>query len=129
VTRLELVEALRPLWHDDRSIEHGIDQDFKCIYCGCDLLRSIDDMDRWNIDHIDPTLLGPEREALGNLAVACKLCNFVKRRYRPSGNTRDERIADAKARISEGREQKTKALADSVRLITAYHVGLAPGAN
>jgi 5-methylcytosine-specific restriction endonuclease McrA len=63
-------------WKEEAVIL-GIEQDFRCIYCGRDLLASIEDYDTWQFDHIIPvSKSGPD--ATTNKAVACKLCNFVK---------------------------------------------------
>jgi len=120
MTDEDLEKGLQALTWGGNSIPLGRTQDFKCIYCGCDLLRSIDDYDHWTIDHIDPTVTGPERDALDNTAVACRLCNSIKRRYRPNGSTKVERLADANQYILAGRAKKRARLDAVVQLVTAY---------
>jgi 5-methylcytosine-specific restriction endonuclease McrA len=88
-------------WNADR----GVEVDFKCEYCGTDLLSSVDAYYSWQIDHIIPQ--SREGEHLyENIAICCTTCNFMKRAYLPEGDTRAERIADAKRFIMESRQQK-----------------------
>jgi len=71
-----------------------------CVYCD---LSGIDNFDIWmnhSIDHIDPQ--GGESDE--NKAVACRECNCLKRNDKPNGNTRDERIADARKLVQSRRE-------------------------
>jgi len=127
MTDEDLDNGLRVLTWRGNSISLGRTQDFKCVYCDCDLLQSIADYDRWNIDHIDPTVTGPERDALDNTAVACRLCNNIKRRYRPQGSTLAERLADVKRYVLIGRAQKQARLDAVVQLVTAYRAARRSG--
>jgi 5-methylcytosine-specific restriction endonuclease McrA len=54
---------------------------FRCEYCGRDMLASAVVYDTGELDHIDPKR---SRSALWNLALACRLCNRIKRRFRPT---------------------------------------------
>jgi len=75
------------------AIALGILHDFRCAYCGRDLVASIEALDSWQEDHLHPKSSRPD-DAFENRVVSCKLCNFVKRGYVPQGATRAERIAD-----------------------------------
>ena len=84
-----------------------------CRYCD---LSGMDNFDLWmnlSIDHIVPS--GGESEE--NKAVACVHCNCLKGKYMPNGNTREERIADARkyvqARREEWREQFDQVMNES----------------
>jgi hypothetical protein len=123
MTKKELTRALESLGWSSRAVELGIAQDFKCIYCKRDLLHRIEDYDCWTEDHIDPKSGDGERDTVNNLAVACKLCNFVKRTYKPKGTTREERIADAWRHIQVGRAKKENTLAGIVQHVAAYRAG------
>jgi len=82
--------------------------DGHCEYCGKDLFASSDAFyfER-EFDHIVPTGGdGPE-----NRALACRPCNFIKRRYVPVGGSRAELVADAAGKIRERRERNNKRLA------------------
>ena len=76
----------------------------KCTCRYCDL-RGLDNFDVWlnlTIDHIEPKG-GKSRE---NKAVACHYCNCIKgNRYEPKGNTREEKIADARQYIQKHRDE------------------------
>jgi hypothetical protein len=69
-----------------------------------------------NIDHIDRRLQGPEADDRDNLAVACKLCNFIKGKYIPKGDTRAERLDDARRYVLAGRAKKQARL-DAILLV------------
>ena len=121
MTDQALHDALRALWRGGgNSVPLGIEQDFKCIYCGGDLLQSIESIDAWNIDHLDPTVSGPEADALDNTTVACKLCNFAKRDYQPKGDTKAERLADARRLVLLRRAEKQARLDEVVQLVTTW---------
>lgn len=78
----------------------GLDQDFRCIYCGVDYLASYNEYRSAELDHIYPTSLGGE-EDYENRAVCCRTCNLLKRDYEPTGNTREDRIADARRHVQQ----------------------------
>ncbi len=72
-----------------------------CRYCG---LCGLDDFNIWmnlTVDHIVP---GADQSA-ENKALACHHCNCIKNQYKPSGNNRDERIADARKYVEAQRDQ------------------------
>lgn len=102
----EVVERLqRELgWHHWHA-RRGFEANFKCEYCGRDLLATINDYDAWQLDHIVPLSKdGPDKYE--NTALCCKACNFMKRTYVPSEGNRAERIADAHRYIEEKRARK-----------------------
>lgn len=74
----------------------------KCTCRYCDL-SGMDNFDIWmnlSIDHIIPE----NDESDENKAVACRECNCLKSTYKPNGNTREERIADARKYVQARRE-------------------------
>jgi 5-methylcytosine-specific restriction endonuclease McrA len=75
---------------------------FCCEYCGTRLLGSLTDYYSWEVDHIVP---GGE-DSLENYALACHACNHLKHRYAPSGDSREERVADARPEIERRRASK-----------------------
>ncbi|WP_278620265.1 HNH endonuclease [Ectopseudomonas oleovorans] len=81
-------------WNAKRGLQTG----GRCEYCDRDLLASFNDYDSWQIDHVMPSSKGGKHE-YENMAVCCKTCNFLKRDYLPSGETRDERVADARRHV------------------------------
>lgn len=95
----QVVEDLQRLfrfgeWNAKRGLESG----FRCEYCNRDLLASFNDYDSWQIDHVIPSSKGGIHE-YDNMAVSCKTCNFLKRDYFPTGETRNERLADARRHV------------------------------
>src|SRR5437899_2954155 len=80
------------------NAKRGLETDCRCEYCGRDLLASFNDYDTWQIDHVYPSAKGGKHE-YENMAVCCRTCNFLKRDYVPSGNSRNERVADARREI------------------------------
>ena len=88
-------------WNADRGVNGG----FRCEYCGADLLSSVDAYYSWQMDHIIPQSQGGEH-LYENIAICCTTCNFMKRAYHPEGNTREERIVDARHFIMESRNKK-----------------------
>lgn len=79
---------------------------FRCEYCGKRLLSSLDNYYSWEVDHVIPG----GGDSLDNYALACHTCNHLKHHYVPSGDTRDERIIDARREIRRRRSSKTAEL-------------------
>lgn len=75
---------------------------FCCEYCDRPLLRSLDDYYSYEIDHIVPG--GPD--LLENYALACHTCNHLKHSYAPIGETREERLKDARQVVQQRRQKK-----------------------
>ena len=121
MTRDDFANALRGLSWPEVDIGPGIAQDFRCGYCGRDLVASVEDYDCWTKDHIMPgTDFSPD-----NIVIACRLCNYVKRNYAPKGETRIERIADAWGFIQTGRARKVEIHRQLVECVSVYRTGLA----
>jgi 5-methylcytosine-specific restriction endonuclease McrA len=90
---------------------------FKCEYCGKYLLASYEDYDQWQIDHIVPDGNNdPE-----NLALSCKLCNFVKRHTSPTTLTtktdRESLINAARQIVAERRKIKEEIFSRTLEVI------------
>jgi hypothetical protein len=85
--------------------------DGHCEYCGKDLFASSDAFyfER-EFDHIVPT----RGDGSENRALACRPCNFIKRRYVPVGGSRAELVADAAKLIRRRRERNRERLAVDV---------------
>lgn len=91
----------------------GFKADFRCEYCGRDLLKSADDYKLWENDHI----VRGAGDGLENLALACLVCNCkFKNRWRPSGEggpgNRDALVAEAREYISLLRSEAERQVAD-----------------
>jgi len=99
-------------WNAKRGLESG----FRCEYCNRDLLASFNDYDSWQIDHVIPSSKGGIHE-YDNMAVSCKTCNFLKRDYLPTGETRNERLADARRHVQELREMREDELSQIRELV------------
>jgi len=112
--RKVLIEELQ--W-EEYQIEVGLRADFKCEYCGKSLLESYEHYDQWQVDHIIPN--GDNN--LENLALSCKLCNFVKRQTDPSSQTdkldRESLISVAREIISQRRQRKSTAFLRTLEAI------------
>lgn len=113
----QVVEDLQRLfrfgeWNAKRGLESG----FRCEYCNRDLLASFNDYDSWQIDHVIPSSKGGIHE-YDNMAVSCKTCNFLKRDYLPTGETRNERLADARRHVQELREMREDELSQIRELV------------
>lgn len=93
-------------WH----AMHGPNQGFRCAYCGRDFLVSYDAFYSLTIDHITPTCCDGEH-TFENTLVCCRTCNFLKHEYSPVGDSREERIADARCRVKKLRETREAAVA------------------
>lgn len=74
-------------WSRDHALA-AVRANFKCEYCGLDLLRDAHHYKLWQLDHIVPKEImiqeGKDPDEPGNLAIACKPCNFdFKWRFDP----------------------------------------------
>jgi hypothetical protein len=118
----ELAAQLRPLGWSLEAVQLGVRANFCCEYCGADLLATIESYDSWQRDHVVATArLGADD--LGNLALACKLCNFLKRHSDVvqafEAGDRDQAIAAVSRLIRERRAVKQQRLDEIVRIIDA----------
>lgn len=113
----QLVEDLQRLFRfGDWNAKRGLESGFRCEYCNRDLLASFNDYDSWQIDHVMPSSKGGIHE-YDNMAVSCKTCNFLKRDYLPTGETRNERLADARRHIQELRVMREAELSQIRELV------------
>ncbi len=67
---------------DDINSKLGVRADFKCEYCGKDLLASVENYKEWQKDHLIPQSAGGSDD-MDNLVLTCKTCNFIKGRWNP----------------------------------------------
>src|ERR1035438_3190753 len=97
-----IIQELQPLdvggWH----ATHGLAQNFKCAYCDRDYVESYDAFYSLTLDHITPACRGGDHSE-ENTVACCRACNFLKHMYKPEGNSREERIADARRHITKKR--------------------------
>ena len=94
----------------DVSFEVAKRANFKCEYCGLNILESVYTYELFQIDHIMPVSHGGS-DTIDNYALACKLCNRIKRNYIYKSNysNRDETIHDIGNEIkNEVRKLKEK---------------------
>jgi 5-methylcytosine-specific restriction endonuclease McrA len=106
---------------------HGLAQDFKCPYCDIDYIASFDAFHYLVLDHIIPQCHGGEHTE-ENTVACCRACNFLKHMYKPTGNSREERIADARLYVQKQRASREAGVA-KIRLLVRgdlqsehYHV-------
>jgi len=101
--------------------------DYRCEYCGYDLLASVDAYKLFEVDHVVPLSMGGDPINFENLALACRHCNFHwKRSWDPRqdagyGADRPQLIDAVKKRVAGIRQTKTSDL-DEVRRIVGYNV-------
>jgi hypothetical protein len=87
------------------AIYLGFRADFKCEYCGRDLLESVDSYKLWEHDHISP---GGADEP-DNLALACLICNckLKNRWWKPDitggSGSREDRINQVRLFLADRR--------------------------
>lgn len=82
--------------------------DFRCEYCGQDLLVSWKECFNAQLDHIQPKSKGGSDEE-SNLAVTCITCNSLKWDYVPCGRDRDEKLSDAGSYVRKQRNFQEEA--------------------
>ncbi len=97
-----LIPQLQEYRIGEWNVRLGVEQDWRCVYCGKDLVGTFDDYNSWQWDHIVPQSIGGEH-VLENIVVCCKACNWLKSTYAPSGATRLEQISDAQQYIQQQR--------------------------
>lgn len=90
-------------WFKERDLRLLTHADFRCEYCGHDLLESFEDCFNAQIDHIQPKSKGGSTED-SNLAASCVTCNALKWDYAPSGQNRTAQLADASRYVREQRQ-------------------------
>ena len=93
----------------------GLRASFCCEYCDRPLLRSVEDYDTWQNDHVLPTSRGGSEDYVTNKALACKLCNFLKRHtlldVPVEGLDRAQLVIRYRAMIQERRRRKDEEFA------------------
>ncbi len=106
-----------------QAAELGERADYRCEYCGLDLLHSPETYKLWQRDHIVPLSQHGGREDIENLALSCKTCNWDwKGRWDPAtvageDASREELIAAVRDYIKERKARTSKDL-EEVREIT-----------
>lgn len=82
----KLRKSLKAVRWDDQSIDLGIRFDFRCHYCGKDLLDTVESFKSWEKDHVVPLNSGG-KDTDHNLVLACRLCNtHAKNRWNPKAS-------------------------------------------
>jgi hypothetical protein len=96
-------------WSEEAALL-GLRAGFCCEYCDRPLLRSVEDYDTWQNDHVLPTSRGGSDDYRTNKALACKMCNFLKRHTLLDdpieGLDRDQLVVRFRAMIQERRRRK-----------------------
>ena len=92
-------------WFKEPHISVLLSADFRCEYCGHDLLSTFNDCFNAQADHIYPRSKGGSEE-VSNLAASCTTCNSLKWDYVPIGEDRAEQIADAARYVLEQRKDQ-----------------------
>ncbi len=97
----------------------GLRAGFRCEYCDRPLLRSVEDYDAWQNDHVRPqsqTDAVIAQDYVNNWALACKTCNFIKRHTVPAGaekvTQRNALVALYREVMMARRARKTEILLD-----------------
>jgi 5-methylcytosine-specific restriction endonuclease McrA len=99
-------ELVRVRWFKDKSLIAVLARaDFRCEYCGQDLILTFNDCFNAQKDHIIPTVKGGSNDE-SNLAACCLTCNTLKWDYVPAGSNRNERISDAAKHLVEQRKKQ-----------------------
>lgn len=107
----------------------GIRANFKCEYCGLDLLENEGAYLLWSQDHIKPTTAGGEWSD-DNMAIACHACNStIKGRWDPStgpGVTpdRESLLNAARNHVMKNRAAVAEQLSESKKAIEQYRASL-----
>jgi 5-methylcytosine-specific restriction endonuclease McrA len=110
-------KALLPPGWSQEALTLGRRANFACEYCDRDLLASIEAYHAWTVDHIHPTTKGGP-DTLENKALACRLCNAVKRHTvleLPENLDRAGRVKRYREEIVEPRRAAKEAQLQAVR--------------
>ena len=106
--------AARLGWSEEAAFL-GLRASFCCEYCDRPLLRSAEDYDTWQNDHVLPTSRGGSDDYRTNKALACKMCNLLKRhtllKEPIEGLDRDQLVVRYRAMIQERRRRQDAELA------------------
>ena len=75
-----LFQQLEKFGWSQPTLEIWADADFKCVYCGLDLIASLDNFKQGVIDHLLPQSIYPTMvQEPSNMVLACWVCNGIKR--------------------------------------------------
>lgn len=97
--------------------------DYKCEYCGFDLLGSVEAYKLFEVDHIIPLSRGGDAIAFSNLALSCRHCNFhLKRSWDPRNVAgqyapREQLVLAVRAYIDELRHVRNEDLEEVRRIV------------
>jgi len=106
----------------ERAIKIGIRANFKCEYCGKNLINTLSNYTEWQEDHIIPLSKGGQ-DHINNIALSCRFCNItLKSRWNPvenagEKNSRNELIEKVKEYIKTQRKLKSKKLNSFKKII------------
>lgn len=109
-------------WSEEAA-KLGIRSNFRCEYCGCNLLESVDNYKSWQKDHIIPISRGGDEKDFDNIALSCRTCNFnLKGDWDPSTDvktnaSRDELINSIKRKIEKQRDKVLSEILEIRKLI------------
>ena len=133
--RRELVAEYR--WSDE-AFAAWQSQDFRCAYCGLDLIQTIDAYKLGEIEHILPQSKYHEiADSPSNQTVACRISNFIKRCWDPnkdggpplysggavlSDQVRAELLERTRLYIARLRIEESRELLNVQQLILEYRV-------
>lgn len=84
----------------------------KCVYCGKDILESLDSFAASHLDHLKPRCAGGTDELI-NCVTACAVCNSMKGDFDPSPDgpitpeTFNSAVAIARAYVEKKRDGTT----------------------
>jgi 5-methylcytosine-specific restriction endonuclease McrA len=124
LTEKEMVSQLVSFDFSEAQARAGIRCKFQCEYCGRFLLASVEDYDTWQWDHLVPVKKGGGDEE-ENGAIACKLCNSMKRDFVPSAPLavlgREAYIDEVKIYLVKLRKRKLDKL-NNIRRIVGYQL-------
>ncbi|MHC4336280.1 MAG: HNH endonuclease [Planctomycetota bacterium] len=118
--------------------ELWIEEEFRCTYCGRNLLNSLEGYRLGQKDHILPRSKYPQlAETRSNLALACQVCNFFKSRWDANENgppvyregtklteaQRRKLLARCRCHVEHRRIEKTKKVLEIRRLVWRFQHG------
>jgi len=90
-------------WTTDRFWQIALRDNGKCVYCDLDGALDWKVLANFCLDHLIPDFVGG-RGTDGNLVLACRSCNSIKREYDPrkaDGESREMLIANVRAMLAD----------------------------
>ena len=109
-------------WDKD-AVLLGLRAEFKCEYCGKNLLASVDNYKEWQVDHIVPLSKGGTDD-FDNLALSCRTCNVcLKNKWNPLQDSneklnREQLIKKTKEYITNRRKEEQVKLDQFISIIS-----------